>query len=59
MQSLPGQQRHSCRHEHGSHPAPVIHFFVQEDFSRECIPDERERRGGWSDQAHVSPRERE
>ena len=58
MQSLPGQQRHSCRHQHGSDPAPAIHFFMQEDFRRECIADERERRGGWRDQAHVSPRER-
>ena len=56
---LPRQQRHSRRHQARRNPPPLIHPLVQKDFRGDGVCDKGEGSGGGSDQAYVSPGERE
>ena len=45
--------------QHGGGPAAAVDIFFEEDFAGDGVGDQRERGGGWGDEAQVQVIERE
>ncbi len=53
------EQIHADADQHGGGPAAAVDIFLEEDFAGDGVGDQRERGGGWGDEAQVQMIQRE